>query len=370
MQEIKKTRIVIASVLKPVDDTRMYEKMGLSLASTGEADVNIIGYPSTNVPQRPDVQFHPLGEFSRLSISRITAAWAIALKLIKLKPHVIIVCTHELLLGALLTKFIRGSRVIYDVRENYLRNIAYTNTFPLLFRWPVALHVRFKEIVAGLFIDHFILAERAYEIELNFPGVKKTVIENKLKKPSGLVQLTNRKVTGLKLLFSGTLAETTGVFEAIKLSSALHNADSSVQLTIIGFAAKEDVRVKIREAIKDKSFIKTIGIDTLVPHQQIINAIQQADVGIIAYPPNRSTENSIPTKLYEYLGATLPIIVPDHKPWIELCDLWSAAVIFPPADFDEPEFLRTLQQKTFYTKVPQNVFWEDGERQFTTLILG
>jgi len=33
MQEIKKTRIVLASVLKPVDDTRMYEKFGFETIS-------------------------------------------------------------------------------------------------------------------------------------------------------------------------------------------------------------------------------------------------------------------------------------------------------------------------------------------------
>jgi hypothetical protein len=41
MQEIKKRRIVLASVLKPVNDPRMFEKMGQSLSQMYE--VHIIG---------------------------------------------------------------------------------------------------------------------------------------------------------------------------------------------------------------------------------------------------------------------------------------------------------------------------------------
>ncbi len=369
MQEIKKTRIVIASVLKPVDDTRMYEKMGLSLASTGKAEVHIIGYPSVRSSASKDIQFHPLKRFSRVSIRRITAAWSIAIQFIRLNPSVVIVTTHELLLAAVLTKFVRGSRVIYDVRENYYRNIVYTNAFPAFLRYFIAWHVRFKEIVTSMFVSHFILAERGYEIELGFPGIRKTVIENKLKRPGEIDQKTNRRA-GSNFLFTGTLAESTGVFKAIELVTRLHMADSSVQLTIVGFAAQQDVRTKIRDAAKDKAYIKLVGIDALVPHADIIKAIQQADVGIIAYPLNKSTENSIPTKLFEYLGFTLPIAVVNHRQWVEICDLWDAAVVFDLEKFEASEFLSRLRAKEFYPKIPQNVFWEDEESALITIVLG
>jgi hypothetical protein len=369
MQEIKKTRIVIASVLKPVDDTRMFEKMGLSLASTGEAEVHIIGYPSTGKPVSNNVHLHPLKRFSRVSVKRITAAWSIALMFIRLKPAVVVVTTHELLLGAILVKFLRGSRVIYDVHENYFRNIAYTNSFPALVRWVIALHVRFKEITAGIFVDHYILAERGYAQELGFIGTKKTIIENKVKRPAGLLQHTNRTVTGSNLLFSGTLAETTGVFKAIELATELHNVDHTIHLTIIGYSAKPDVRTKIREAAKGKTFINLIGIDVLVPHDEIIKAIQGADLGVIAYPFNKSTENSIPTKLYEYLGFTLPIALIDHKPWVELCEPWNAAIVFRDRNFDATEFLKQMRTASFYSKIPDGVFWEEEETKLKTLLL-
>jgi hypothetical protein len=369
MQEIKKTRIVIASVLKPIDDTRMFEKVGLSLASTGKAEVHIIGYPSVSMPVNEGIHFHPLKRFSRVSFSRVAAAWSIALMFTRLNPSTIIVTTHELLLGAVIAKLLRGSRVIYDVHENYFRNIAYTNSFPAALRWAVALHVRFKEVVAGLFVDHYMLAERGYEMELNFIGQNKTVIENKVKRPPGLIQQTNARVIGSRFLFSGTLAESTGVFKAIDLVSELHQLDQAAELTIIGFSAREDVREKIRSATKGKTFIRLIGIDTLVPHNEILEAIKTSDVGIIAYPPNRSTENSIPTKLYEYLGFTLPIALINHPVWVDLCGFYNAAIVFSDHNFDAPDFLKQLRERTFYSKIPENVFWEEQELKLKKLIL-
>ena len=44
MQEIKKRRIVLASVLKPANEPRMFDKIGISLAN--EFEVYCIGAPA------------------------------------------------------------------------------------------------------------------------------------------------------------------------------------------------------------------------------------------------------------------------------------------------------------------------------------
>jgi hypothetical protein len=49
---MKKTKVVIASILKPIDDSRMYEKFGLSLEQANEYEINIIGFASKNIPTK------------------------------------------------------------------------------------------------------------------------------------------------------------------------------------------------------------------------------------------------------------------------------------------------------------------------------
>ena len=72
MQEIKKRRIVLASVLKPVNDPRMFEKMGQSLSRHYE--VHIIGTKSKTDSSHDNIIFHPLASYTRLSLDRMLSA--------------------------------------------------------------------------------------------------------------------------------------------------------------------------------------------------------------------------------------------------------------------------------------------------------
>lgn len=362
MADSKKSTVVIASVMKPVDDTRLYEKIGLSLACSKKYDVHIIGFASTGAPH-PAVTPHPFRPFSRISLGRLLAPWRILFTTLRLKPDVLIIATHELLYLALLLKLTTKCKVIYDVQENYYWNILFTPAFPLLIKPFVAFYVRGKETLCARYIDHFFLAERGYEQELKFPGNRYTVLENKVRinqaeRPSAdEVPLK----TTIQLIFSGTLAETTGVFVAIDLAVKLHVMDERFRLTIIGFCAQHRVLEKIRLLIRPRPFIQLIARDRPVPHAEIFRHIRKADFGLITYQINPSTMNSIPTKLYEYLGFKLPILLVNHKPWVDFCYPYSAAVVFDPHHFDAGEVYKEMLEKTFYTAEPEAVYWEAEE---------
>lgn len=361
MADSSKSTVVIASVLNPVDDTRMYEKIGLTLAGSGKYNVHIIGCASTRSGYTAVTQ-HPLKPFGRVSLGRFLAPWRILRIALKINPDVLIIATHELLYIALLVKAVRKCRLIYDVRENYYWNILYTPAFPLLFKPFVAFYVRGKEILSARFVDHFLLAEKGYESELKFPGSRYTVVENKVRmdaiprKPPVLEQAAT-----VNLIFSGTLAETTGVFTAIDLGVKLHVIDDRITLTIIGFCAQRQVLEKIRLLIQTRPFIKLIARDRPVPHLEIFDHIRKAHFGLVTYQINPATMNSIPTKVYEYLGFKIPILLVSHRPWVEFCLPYTAAVVFDPSNFDAAAVYRAMMSQTFYTAEPESVFWTAEE---------
>lgn len=358
MQEIKKRRIVIASVLKPVDDTRMFEKMGRSLAEKHE--VHIIGYPTLTLPPAASVTFHALSPFRRISIARLLAPFRILIQLFKIQPEVMILNTHELLLAGVLYKIFKGVSIIYDVRENYFRNILYTKTFFPIIRPGIAIYVRMKEYILSPFITHFLLAEKNYQEELNFIGKRATVVENKVLRPSARKVLQKKPPHQQQhFIFSGTIAASTGIFIALDIVDKLYAANQNIYLTIIGYCAQQQTLLKIRERIKDKPYITLIGGNHLVPHAEILKAIQEADIGIVSYPPNLSTSGSIPTKLYEYLGYHLPMLLIDHEPWVKVCAPYSAAIPFQPETFNANVVLNDIQTKVFYQKPMSGIFWDE-----------
>ncbi len=337
----------------------MLEKIGATLASEG-FEVFIIGYPSSGVVNVPGITVLPLPRFNRLSFRRLLIPWVIFKKINQVKPEIIIINTPELLLVTILNKILSGRKIIYDVLENYYRTIRHTPTYPGILRWPLAAIVRLAEVVFSPFIDRFILAEKGYTRELKFAR-QPVVLENKLPKKTA-EKFKATRTAYHNLLFSGTLAPTTGVFEAIKLSKALHALNPDYKLTLIGYAALAGVLTNIRKEIADVPFINLIGGDKLVPHEDVLHEISKAGTGIIIYPHNPGTESSIPTKLYEYLALNLPVIISHTENSTELVKQCNAGIVVQ-REINAVILNQQLANSTFTFDCGEDIFWETGAKK-------
>jgi len=357
---MKKRTVVIASVLKPVDDTRMFEKFGVSLSDSGRYNVVIIGYPSIAKPAYPNIEFIALNPFPRLSLRRMFAPLQVLTKLYKVKHDILIVNTHELVIVAMLNRIFFGNRIIYDIRENYYRNILHTDAFPQWLRYAVATFVRAKEKITAPFFNWFFLAEKGYAQEVSFTGERITILENKPRISSAFIREKNDGK--IRLFFSGTLAHSTGVFEAITLVKRLHELDPNLELLIVGYAAQQETYHKIKSEIIGREYITLIGGNHLVPHGEIMQAMSHADFGIIAYPSSPHTQNSMPTKLYEYIAVRLPILLQNHQPWVDYCNTFQAAVVIEKNSTSR-ELLSKMKSGKFYTNPPtlDQVSWTSEE---------
>lgn len=361
---MRKKTIVIASVLKPVNDTRMYEKMALSLSKANKYDINIIGFSTKSITKEKHISFYPIFNFERLTWERALASITYYHKLNVLAPDLIIINTHELLIPTIIYKWFHPAKLIYDVRENHFRNIMFTKSFPFPFRPILAIWVRSKEYLSSLWIDHFFLAEKHYKKEIHFVKKKLTVLENKAIIPTQITseQLKNSKI--IQILFSGTLAESTGVFEAVKLVQKLHKLEPKIRLIIIGYSPKTTVINDINLAIKNSNYISLIGGQTLVDHDQILKEIWRSDFGIIIYPSNKSTINSTPTKLYEYLSNQLPILIQKHHNWDGICASYQAGITIDLANIDTKSLLEKMNNLVFYPDgVGEEFLWTSEEKK-------
>ena len=176
-------RILLASLLKPINDTRLYEKLGSSLSKVQDSSVHIAGYEAPIPATAPDnLHFHPIFKFRRLSTGRLISQRDFYSLLQHIRPQLVIVSTHELLLTTLLYKARYGGvRIVYDIQENYSLNLQAQHNYSWPLRHLMAVTIRGVEKMAASSIDHFLLAERSYADELPFLGNRFTFIENKYK---------------------------------------------------------------------------------------------------------------------------------------------------------------------------------------------
>ena len=368
---MRKTKIAFASILKPVDETRMYEKMGLSLDQTNKYEINIIGFSTKNISVPAAVKWYPIFNRSRLSIKRLWAPVACLKKLVKVKPELIILNTPELLIVICIYKILFGGKIIYDILENYRNNILYTNTYPALIRPLLAYLIRSLEWVSRPVVDHYFLAEKNYSEELKFAKNKYTIIQNKFKGAGKQSPKTIVSTENLKLIYTGTIAENYGILEAIHFAEKMHKHVENASLIIIGYCAKHGLLQEIKQYIRDKPYVRLIGGDRPVPHPEIIEAIEEADIGLVAYRANRSTDNCLPTKIFEYMACGLPMILQKNPYWVDFCQPHNACIPIDFSSFDIELVLNKLKTTAFYnTGQPMNVYWETEELKLLRVVEG
>ncbi len=367
-------RILLASLLKPINDTRLYEKLAVSLSKLPGVQVHIGAFAAPIPGAAPEnIHFHPVFHFKRLSAGRLTAQAAYYRLLTNVRPHLIIVSTHELLLVSLLYKARHGARVVYDIQENYALNLRAQQNYGSWLKHVLAFGVRGVEQASAAGIDHFLLAERSYADELPFLKGRYTFVENKYKATSALLIPKTPVVIPesgpLRLLYSGTIAEEYGIWEAIYLAQQLHLLRPETQLTIIGYCANNRTLRKLQQVCRQSPFIHLIGGDQLVPHGQILEHIRQSHIGLLPYRPNASTFRCIPTKLYEYMAHGLPLLIQQNPVWQGIVQQAEAGLSVDFANLNVNSLYSSLLPASFYSKgIPAAIHWQSEEDKLLQVI--
>lgn len=361
-------KIAIASVLKPVDDTRLYEKLAVSLADTGDFHVDIIGFRSSINPNYNNISFYPVFCFQRLHPMRLLSGLRLLKLLVKLKPDLLIITTHELLFAASLYKLLFGKAVIYDVCENYYRNIAYGTGFNYLIRPMLSSFVRLKERMTKPLINHYFLAEQAFLEEMPFMRDRATVIENKC------LQLSSREKNvrndnEIKFLFSGTIAKEYGIFEAIMFSNTLNQSGFNNRLVIIGRCAHAETLEQLKLSVMGHSHIEMMVDSYPISHQLIIDKMLESDFGLLPYNLAPHIKSRFPTKIYEHLAVKLPIIITDNPPWTKFCKEHSAGISIDFSNYSSYKVIDLIKNTCFFEKTDyEDILWKPEGKKVISVI--
>ncbi len=314
----------------------MYEKLakgilknsGKNNPEKNDLEISIIGFKPKNLLEnekideenrKQKIKFYPVFDFHRLSPKRFLAQFTFFYLLLKIRPKILVVCTFELLFFAVIYKIIFGTKLIYDVQENYSANIFYTKVFPAWVRFPLGYLVKFWEKFWGNWVDEFWLAEKCYLEELHLQKRNYIFLENKVVFEQIKPFLKNIEIqknfdeknidTKTKFLISGTLGEDYGTHEAINWFKNYQKIYPNSTLDVIGFCAKKSDFEKIQNNILNCQNINLIGGNSLVDSNLILEYASLTDFWIMPYFQNKNIQNRIPTKFYEAIAFQKKIIL-------------------------------------------------------------
>ncbi|WP_044203666.1 glycosyltransferase [Flammeovirga sp. OC4] len=363
-------KIILASVLKPVDDTRVYEKFGKSLAKIKNTELVIFGTKSNDTSLyhlEENIRFEPYDINEKSTRKDAGRLFCALLK--KEKPQHIIIHTIELLPFLIGYKIRhKNVKIYYDILENYPLNFTAQTYHKKYIKYLLALGAQLIEKFSFPFLNQIFLAEKAYLDEKSLPVSKTTVLENKYvpitSKPNTLT--SNEKV----ITYCGTLSKAFGVLEFLNFVTVLSSCNSQLnfKFKIIGKAYEDDV-VKIIHEYAQKYPIEIIGITSFVPHLKIVEEMQKSDFVALPYPTNASTKNCIPTKMYECMALEIPMIIQENSLWKSIVTPYQAGIFLDFNSFNKTELEnKILQLDPYPNGYNKNALWKTEEHKLFKII--
>lgn len=366
-----KIKILIASFLKPVNDIRSYEKIAKSLAQNQTYELYCTGYPSNIELSDNNVKLLPLSWLKKDRIGRLIAQWSVFKLYLKVKPELIIVNSPDLLLITSLYRILFGTKIIYDIQENYLRNLWFQNNYFWGLRHCLALAIRTIELITAPLFVHFILAEKIYTKQLRFVKDRFTVIVNKSLVP--LKTISNGfNNNNLIFFIGGTIAHEYGILRGLDFYYNLLEKYPNSKLKIVGHCPNKSLYKLLQSKTKNQPNTQLEISKSPVPHQLLENEIITSTIGLLPYLPNKSTEGKWPTKLYEYAAYHLPFIIEENNTWNEFILTSETGEVF---DFNSQtkekceRIMETVLSTSYNNKNSSlPIYWKSEEAKLLILV--
>lgn len=356
--------VIIASSLKSAKDTRAWGKLGFSLRETNKYHLNFIGFSVIKQWDEHDEHFFSSSK-SKTTWGRATSQLKFLKTLITVRPKILICCTYEYLPLAGLLKNILNYKLIYDVQENYVANLALNHKLSAAKRSKLSRVIKAFEKAAK--VDLYLLAEECYVKEMpeKHPYL---VLENKF---SGKIKQTNPIQFPLgkndfRFLISGTLTPTYGILEAIEWFKKVLQKHPESTLQIIGHCTLLSFQKELKKACNSCPEIELFSSEIPLDYTLILAAYQEKDFALLPYQNLPQLWDKMPTKLFEAAAMRLPVLIPNNSSWQEFLKPFSGGYVI---DFSKPELakqqLGEAVKQTYFSKSPdQSILWSSIQSEF------
>ena len=208
-----------------------------------------------------------------------------------------------------------GKKVIYDVHEDYSKQLLYKPWLKSrVLKRIMAGSFRLFEKVSILFIDRIVAATP--DIATRFPARKTVTVRNVpmlnlIRERAPFERDEEMKKTGAVIIYAGSLAGVRGTKEIIEAMAML---EKPAQLWLLG-KWESNAFAESCAKLDGWKHVKYLGFTTPA---EVYGYMKAADIGLSVLYPIKNYLTSLPVKAFEYMACGVPMIMSDFPFWQEI----------------------------------------------------
>jgi len=305
-------KVCILTSAHPPFDTRIFHKQAKSLVTAGYDVTFIAQHDKNEVVDGVRIVALPK---PKNRLWRMLGTWRVFKLALKQKAAIYHFHDPELIPVGLSLKLLTKAKLIYDVHEDYGKAVLSKYYLPEYTRKVVAQLTNLTEKSTATFFDAIIVA--ADDLLKRFSSHKRAVaVRNFPILPEfTIVESTPGIDAAFSLIYAGALSEERGISEIVQAMEYL-DYSRNVRLMLYGKFVPESYEGEVRRL---KGFEK-VEYRGWIRLEDVWRRMNQVDVGIVCFRPVESHTKGVPTKLFEYMAAGLPVIASNILLWKEIVE--------------------------------------------------
>ena len=363
-------RIIHITTAHPRDDVRIMAKFAKYWTALGPAELIVCdGLPNETVD---GVLIHGLAKQSS-RLARMLRAPFDCLRFLRRNKKQCVVHLHdpELLIVALFMRW-SGYTVVFDLHEDLIDQViskpylkpqlskliylATRSIYPLLLRTANA-HIAATSAISERYGRY---------LGRNIPVIQNYVMRSETRDPQGYAPKTKT------LVYSGAINEIRGIWRMLAIGEAL---PEGWRLVICGRFRTE----ALQEKCENHPGWKNIDYRGHVTRSEVRQIYAEAACGLVLFDKQPNHMESLPNKMFEYMGNALPCVATDIPHWQQLVEVNEVGICVPSEDniamlhsismylFDPEKRARHAENGAYL--VQRKYTWEPEFNKYAELIL-
>ena len=220
---------------------------------------------------------------------------------------------------------IKGYRIVYDVHEDYPRQVLNWE-LPVFIRYGASLSYAFLEWLAGRLFDGIVTATP--KIAERFPSKKTVVVQNfpvlgELSIDHPIAYLERPPI----VTYIGGITRVRGIKEIVRAMGMLPN-DMKVKLILAGSFDP----LHLENEVSQQEGWKKVQYCRWQPRNRIAKLLANTRVGLVLFHPAPNHIEAQPNKLFEYMSAGIPVVASDFPLWRKIVEDVGCGLLVDPKD--------------------------------------